>query len=193
MVMIAITAPAKANFGLVWCKAKARRCRTITSCHERAAIDGMIFAQDSKYLRHDLNYEQNGGLNYCVGEQEFENRRNTLQKRLHNQLGGNADWEMVDRSQLEKLMPGVDYGPDVVALAWTPRWPCEPVSALLLALHAANQRLGGIIVTSCQGRDHSADCLRIFPQNRSQTYSASVSLRHCGGPWFAGARVSGRS
>lgn len=135
---------AQANFGLVWLQGKgadmpAYQDLTRNSidlwrgfCDELEACSGI-----------DLSYEQNGGLNFCLGEEAFEARRRQLQ-RLHNQWGGDEpDWEMLDRSTLERLLPKVTLGRDVSGASFGRRDGHANPLRLLAALHAGVIRLGG--------------------------------------------------
>ena len=70
-------------------------------------------AELSEATRIDLQYERNGGLGLCLGDAEFEQRRTSLM-RLHNQIGGTTDWEMLERSALQALLPKARLGAEVV-------------------------------------------------------------------------------
>jgi glycine/D-amino acid oxidase-like deaminating enzyme len=135
---------ANANFGLVWQHGKgdgmpAYHGWTSQSvglwrgfCDELQAISG-----------GDLQYESDGGITFCLGEAEFEERRTAL-LRLHNQLGGNPpDWEMLDRIELEKLFPKARLGPDVVGASFGRQDGHANPLHLLTALHAGIVRAGG--------------------------------------------------
>jgi glycine/D-amino acid oxidase-like deaminating enzyme len=137
---------AHANFGLVWLQGKglglpAYQALTRTSialwrgfCDELEAEDGISLA-----------YEQNGGLAFCLGEEGFEKRRHDLM-RLHNQRGdGEADWEMLDRTSLERLLPNIAFGPDVSGASFGRRDGHLNPLRLLAAMHGALLRRGGSI------------------------------------------------
>ena len=137
---------AQANFGLVWLQGKgpgmpAYQALTRSSvdlwhdfCDELQASEGI-----------DLAYEQNGGLAFCLGEEGFEKRRIEM-LRLHNQRGdGEPDWEMLDRTALQKLLPKVELGPDVSGASYGRRDGHANPLKLLAALHGAVLRRGGAI------------------------------------------------
>lgn len=90
----------------------------------------------------DLQYERNGGLGLCLGETEFEQRRVSLM-RLHNQIGGTTDWEMLDRDALSTLLPKARLGAEVVGAVFGHRDGQVNSLRLLAALHAGIQRQGG--------------------------------------------------
>lgn len=93
----------------------------------------------------DLQYERNGGLGLYLGEAEFEQRR-ILLLRLHNQIGGNTDWEMLDRGALSKLLPKARLGPEVVGAVFGHRDGQVNSLRLLTALQTGLQRRGGQIL-----------------------------------------------
>lgn len=140
---------ARANFGLIWVQGKGGN---MPEYHVWSRLSSERWDDFSKGLSElsaqDLHLEQNGGLVFCVGEAEFEARRTALQK-LHNQLVGDAaEWEMVDRPALERLMPGVALGPDVHGASLGRRDGHVNPLRLLSALQAGIQRLGGTIVSA---------------------------------------------
>jgi glycine/D-amino acid oxidase-like deaminating enzyme len=142
---------ARANFGLVWLQGKGRDMPAYQLL-TRQSIDlwPEFNAELSSVSAADLQYERNGGLAFCFGEDELENRRIALQ-RLHNQLGGaEADWEMLGRAELARLLPAIELGPDVSGASFGRRDGHANPLRLLAALHSGILRLGGAL------RSHSA-------------------------------------
>jgi glycine/D-amino acid oxidase-like deaminating enzyme len=137
---------ARANFGLVWLQGKglgmpAYQALTRSSCSLWPAFSDDLEAE----TEIKLNFEQNGGLSFCLGEEAFEKRSLDL-LRLHNQRGeGEADWEMLDRPALERLLPKVPLGPDVAGASFGRRDGHTNPLRLLAALQAAALRHGGEI------------------------------------------------
>ncbi|MGL4528757.1 MAG: NAD(P)/FAD-dependent oxidoreductase [Beijerinckiaceae bacterium] len=135
---------ARANFGLIWLQGKGSGLPAYQTLTRRSTDLWRDFA---KRLESDsgltLAYEQNGGLNFCLGEDAFEKRRLELQ-RLHNQwIGGEPDWEMIDRSALQRLLPRAKLGPDVAGASFGRRDGHVNPLRLLGGLHAALVRAGG--------------------------------------------------
>lgn len=137
---------ARANFGLVWLQGKgigmpAYQALTRDSIALWRVFCGGLEAETGI----DLRYEQNGGVVFCLGEEAFEKRRLDI-LRLHNERGGGEpDCEMIDRAALQRLMPGVSFGPDVTGASFGARDGHVNPLRLLAALHAAFLRLGGHI------------------------------------------------
>ena len=144
---------ARANFGLVWLQGKGVNLPAY-QMWTRASTE--LWPELNRELAElagaDLEYERNGGLTFCLGESEFENRRLHLQ-RLHNQLGdAEADWEMLDRAALTKLLPAVRLGKDVSGASFGRRDGHANPLKLLAALLAGIQRLGGTLRSRAQVR-----------------------------------------
>jgi glycine/D-amino acid oxidase-like deaminating enzyme len=135
---------ARANFGLVWLQGKGLNMPAYQELSRRSVDMWVDFASDLEGLTAmDLQYEQNGGLAFCLGEDAFEKRRQDLQ-RLHNQLGrAEADWQMLERAELAKLLPNVRLGADVTGASFGRRDGHANPLRLLAALHAGILRLGG--------------------------------------------------
>lgn len=148
---------ARANFGLVWLQGKgldmpAYQALTRSSVGLWRGLADELEAETAS----NLCYEQNGGLAFCLGEAGFEKRRLDLM-RLHNQRGeGEADWEMLERPALERLLPKVKLGREVSGASFGRRDGHANPLLLLAALHGGLVRHGGIL-------RHRARVLRIEP------------------------------
>jgi glycine/D-amino acid oxidase-like deaminating enzyme len=107
----------------------------------RSARAWPAFARDLRSLTGvDVQYRQDGGLVYCVGEVELEaKRRHLAQHRTQTELFGT---ELVERAALERLLPGVRLGAGVTGASYCAHdGHCNPLM-LLRALHAALGRAG---------------------------------------------------
>lgn len=136
---------ARANFGLLWVQGKGVAMPGYQLLTRRG-VDLWPGFQDrlARVAGGGVDYERNGGLVFCLGEAGFEARRLELH-RLHNVLGGEADWEMIDRAALQRLLPKVGLGPEVVGASFGHRDGCVNPLKLLGSLHEAIRRLGGTI------------------------------------------------
>lgn len=138
---------ARTNFGLVWVQSKGDGMPAYMRWTRRSADQWPAFARHLETLTGEaIEYRKSGGLVYCLGEADFEARRQKVA-----QLRAQADifgTEMLERAALERLMPGVRFGPDVTGASHCAHdGHCNPL-LLLKALHAALQR---------QGVDHRPD------------------------------------
>lgn len=135
---------ATANFGLVWQHGKGMDMPAYQQLSREAVDQWRKFSAElTEVAGIDLQYEQNGGLVICVGEDALEERRSTLM-RLHDQLSDLApDWEMVDGAGLADLLPGVRLGPQVSGASFGPRDGHANPLRLLAALRKGIVRRGG--------------------------------------------------
>ena len=137
---------ARANFGLVWLQGKGMGMPAYQDLTRESVTLWPEFRTElSDETGIDLQYEQNGGLNFCLGDEDFQNRRLQLQ-RLHNQWGGaEPDWEMLDRAELARLLPKLRLGPDVSGASFGRHDGHANPLRLLAALHAGFVKRGGAL------------------------------------------------
>ncbi|RDJ21724.1 FAD-dependent oxidoreductase [Bosea caraganae] len=149
---------ARANFGLVWLQGKGMNMPAYQQLtRSSVALWPDFVAELTETTGIGLTYEQNGGLAFCLGEDEFEKRKLQLQ-RLHNQLAGeDADWEMLDRAALSKLLPKVQWGPEVAGASFGRLDGHVNPLKLLGALHAGLVRRGGAIRSGATVREIRRD------------------------------------
>ena len=137
----------RVNFGLVWVQSKGLAFPEYQSWSKRSAGAWHAFAAGlAETCGIDVHHRQPGGVHVCIGELEFEQRKARL-LRFHNQMPPGAyTARMIDRKELQSLMPGLALGPDVVGATFSPDdGDCEPLR-LLRALHAATIARGGRIL-----------------------------------------------
>lgn len=95
----------------------------------------------------DLEYECNGTVNTCFGEEGFEKRRDLLIRLDRERNVDVPDVVMVDRAGLEDLFPGVRFGPDVTGGSYCARDGHVNPMRLLRALQEGIKRRGGTLVS----------------------------------------------
>jgi len=136
---------ARANFGLVWLQGKGTSMPEYQMLtRQSVGLWPGFHDQLTRLVGGRIDYERNGGLAFCLGEAAFDERRQTL-RRLHNVLGGDPDWEMVDRTALQKLLPKIELGPEVVGASFGHHDGHVNPLKLLASLHEGIRRLGGAI------------------------------------------------
>ena len=151
---------ASGNFGLIWQQGKGIGM----PAYQRLTRDSVSMwptfsAELVDSTDIDLQYERNGGLTICLGDEEFENQRAELLE-LDLQLDGiEPDWEMIDRSALAKLFCKAQLGPDVAGASFGRRDGHTNPLRLLAALragfmHGTVQLRGGSAVHSVQSDGH---------------------------------------
>jgi glycine/D-amino acid oxidase-like deaminating enzyme len=135
---------ARANFGLIWVQSKGHAMPAYARWTRQSADLWPEFAAGlTDVSGQNLRLSQVGGLSFCLGEAAFEAKRQAI-TRLHNQREPwSADVQMVERRELEAMLPGVRLGADVAGACFCPQdGECDPL-ALLAALHAAVRSAGG--------------------------------------------------
>ncbi|MET3645447.1 NAD(P)/FAD-dependent oxidoreductase [Phyllobacterium ifriqiyense] len=139
----------RANFGLVWVQGKGANMPEYQFWSRRSSERWSDFSRVLfDVAGQDPHFEQRGGLVFCLSDEEFDARHMSLQK-LHEKLGDDtADWEMIERSGVEKLMPGVKLGSEVCGASLGHRDGHANPLRLLSALQTGIQKLGGIIMSA---------------------------------------------
>lgn len=138
---------AKANFGLVWVQGKGLGSPDYQRLSRNAARLWPGFAgQLAEETGIRLDYEGRGGLVFCLGDAEWEERRALLEK-WHAQLPEEPVCaRMLDRRQLQSLLPGVRLGSDVIGASLGDSDGHVNPLKLLVALHKAMIARGARLV-----------------------------------------------
>ncbi|MFQ6241832.1 NAD(P)/FAD-dependent oxidoreductase [Sinorhizobium meliloti] len=135
---------ARANFGLVWVQGKGSDAPAYSALTRQSSDLWPVFRNELSTVAADrVDYERPGGLVYCLSETEYANRA-AINERTHNQ-GAQADTEMIERGALERMLPAVGLGPDVVGASYCKLDGHVNPLQLLAALHRAIMLLGGKI------------------------------------------------
>ncbi|EUB99930.1 FAD dependent oxidoreductase [Rhizobium sp. CF080] len=136
---------ARANFGLIWVQGKGSDAPAYSALTRQSSDLWPGFLNElSNISTSRVDYARPGGLVYCLSEMEYANRH-AVNERTHNQ-GAQADTEMVSRVQLERMLPAVTLGPDVVGASYCRLDGHVNPLQLLAALHRAIAALGGKIL-----------------------------------------------
>ncbi len=134
---------ARGNFGLVWAQSKGDKLPAYGIWSLRSAADWRNFAEElAPFCDGDVGYRHTGGLVFCLGEEEFEDRR-ALVLRQHNQDDPDTAI-MVDRRELETLVPEAPLGPRVLGAAFAPGDGHTNPLRLLRSLAAGFRAHGGV-------------------------------------------------
>jgi glycine/D-amino acid oxidase-like deaminating enzyme len=137
---------ARANFGLIWVQSKGHDMPAYGRWTRRSAdLWGEFAGGLSDATGLDLRLSQKGGLSFCLGGEALDEKRQAM-GRLHNQPGAcSAEIAVLDRPELEAMLPGVRLGPRVSGASFCPQdGECDPL-ALLRALHVAVERDGVVM------------------------------------------------
>jgi glycine/D-amino acid oxidase-like deaminating enzyme len=135
---------ARANAGLIYSQGKGEGLPAYAAWTGRsiALWPEFAHAMDAASGR-SIGFRQRGVIAYCLGEEELEARR-ALLRRMHNQSGGpGAPVHVVDRRELETMLPEARLGPRVLGGTYSPKDCDVNPLPLLRALHAGFLRAGG--------------------------------------------------
>ena len=136
---------ARGNFGLVWSQGKGKDMPAYAVWTRRSLELWPAFAEAmGSAAGQAIGYRRVGGLAFCVGEQEFAERRDEL-ARLHNLDGGRGPaLRLLDRRELEELLPDTPLGPSVTGASLAPDDGHVNPLLLLRGLHAGFRNSGGV-------------------------------------------------
>jgi glycine/D-amino acid oxidase-like deaminating enzyme len=149
---------AKANFGLVWMQGKGYGNLHYQRLSLQAGHAWPDFAREiERESGIDLQYENRGGLYYCLGREQFEERARKMRQWEANTPEFESCIEMLDAGEAERRFPSLKLGPDVSGVSFDPRDGHVNPLRLLTALQTAFVRRGGAL----RGR-HAVD--RIEPR-----------------------------
>jgi len=158
---------ARANFGLVWVHSKGPGFPAYQEWSQRSADLWRDFAAeltaDSGVSPH---HERRGGFHFTLGDEEFEARAQLL-RRMHNQQPpGRYAARMVERSELERMLPNIRFGPRVSGASFS---ESDGQASPLHLLHG--------LMGACQARG-----VRLYGEHR-----ASAITREPGGAFIVAA------
>lgn len=136
---------AKANGGLIWSQGKGVGMPAYAAWTRECVDLWPAFAEEiGAAAGEDIGFRQSGGIAFCLGEEEYEQKRSFVAA-ANGQPGGAATpISLVDRTELQALLPRAPLGPRVTGAAYTPRDADVNPLLLLRAMHAGFRALGGL-------------------------------------------------
>ena len=137
---------ARGNFGLVWVQSKGIGFPAYADWTMRSSELWRAFADElAEWSGEDVHLEQPGGLQLCLSEEEFDERRRSLEKLAAHQ-NGRFVFEMLGHNAVAELVPGL--GPEVVGASYTRYDGHANPLQLMRAMQAAFVRLGGTMIVN---------------------------------------------
>lgn len=135
---------ARGNFGLVWYQGKGQGMRryqewTLEATRMWPEFAEKLYAQTGI----DVAYRKPGGLSFCLGEAEFESRRNLLEKIRQEATPDIYDCKMLDRKAVQELLPKMKLGSAVAGASYSVHDGHVNPLSLLRAFHEGIKRYGG--------------------------------------------------
>lgn len=108
---------ARANFGLVWVQGKGKGAPAYQRLTRQSSDLWPGFLEE---LRHHaggmrVDFERRGGLAFCLGDKEFEQRKSLIALLEHERLAddlttGTGETQMIGRADLQGLLPDLPLG-----------------------------------------------------------------------------------
>jgi glycine/D-amino acid oxidase-like deaminating enzyme len=168
---------AKANFGLVWVQGKGHGAAPYQRLSRLAAAAWPGFAAElHAETGIAVDYEQRGGLHFCMGEAEW----NAREARMREWNGQAADTpactRMLDRAEVEALLPNARLGPDVTGASLGELDGHVNPLKLLAALHKGMLRRGATLLSN-------------HPAARIDTLQGGGYAVHAGGSRYDAAQI----
>ena len=146
---------ARGNFGLVWVQSKGLGVQRYQEWSRESAELFTDFADDlNDRTGIDVAYRGGGGVELLLGEEEVEERKRYIAQ-MQEQAGDvRYEGEIIGRADLQKMLPDIRLGRDLIAASYSPHDGDVNPLLLLRALHAAIPRVGGSYLT-----DHRVDSI----------------------------------
>ena len=161
----------RGNFGLVWVQGKGSGAPAYADWTMESASAWPDFAAElTETTGINLSLSQNGGIDLCLSEEEFEERDRKLATLALHQ-NGRFRYQMMDRSELAAHLPAV--GPDVVGGSYSEHDGHVSPLYTLRALQAAFIAEGGEIRNNAQVE-------RIKPEPGAFTLHTHSGVLSCG-------------
>jgi hydrogen cyanide synthase HcnC len=130
----------RANLGLVWVQGKGDGMPPYAHFTRMSASLWPDFAARLKSdTGIDVGFAQPGGAQFCLSEQELEDRRALIART--DAESGSIGLRMLDRAEVQAIMP-LKIGPKVLGASFCPADGHVNPLRLLRALHAGLQQLG---------------------------------------------------
>jgi len=135
---------ARANAGLVFSQCKGVGMPAYAAWTRECIDLWPDFAEEmSSAAGRDIGFRQTGGMTFCVGAEEMEARRRAIGQAEQQPGGASTPIMMVDRKELQDLMPRAPFAPEVCGGSYTPRDAQLNPLFLLRGLHAGFRARGG--------------------------------------------------
>lgn len=136
----------RGNFGLVWVQGKGYGLHEYAKWTRRSAQLWPDFCAELEQITGvKLDLSQRGGVDFCLNDQEAEERIRKLSA-IRDGLGGDYPFEYLEHKQLKQLIP--EIGPQVHGASWTKMDGHVNPLHLLRALYAAFINGGGQIISN---------------------------------------------
>jgi len=136
----------RGNFGLIWVQGKGHGMHRYAKwTRQSASLWPELVHELEETTGINLEYSQKGGVDFCLSEQEAEERVEQLDD-IRTGLDGDYPFEYLDHAQLKKLIP--EIGPTVTGASWTEMDGHVNPLYLLRALYTGFIANGGKVINN---------------------------------------------
>ena len=134
----------RGNFGLIWVQGKGDTNPPYAHWTALAANQWPEFASELEAVTDvKINYQRCGGLDFCLGEDEWQDRSKEMAAVAENTDGG-FEYQMLDYQALKQRVPEISE--EVLGASYSSQdGHCNPLY-LLRALHQKYQLAGGAYI-----------------------------------------------
>lgn len=137
----------RANMGLIWCQSKALGCPPFVRWgFASSRAYGQLAAELQEISGIDTGYAATGGIIPCLGEEELAQRALFIDRLRAETEDGVYPASMLTRAELEKMLPKVPFGPEVVGGTWSEMDGYVDPLHLMFAFRKAFARSGGTLI-----------------------------------------------
>jgi len=156
---------ARGNFGLVWFQGKGLGMQRYVQWCLEATQKWPAFARMlEEKTGVSLSYAKPGGLVLCRGAEHFEQRRRDIENLRRQSPTGEYACEMINRPDVERLVPELKLGPNIVGASYSKHDGHVNPLFLIRALRNAFIQDGGVYrpgAAACDIRyESSTFCVR---------------------------------
>ena len=172
---------ARGNFGLVWVQSKGMGMHRYHAWSRESARLYRDFAAELKEGSGvAVAHRNDGGMHILLGEAEREQRRREMDI-MRQQAGVDGfECEIIEREEVEKMLPGVRLGDEVVGASFSKHDGDVNPLKLLRALHTSFRRMGGKLRTDCRVENIRHDGAAFIAETRNGSFTAPKIVLACG-------------
>ena len=172
---------ARGNFGLVWVQSKGMGMHRYHAwSRESARLYGDFAAELKEGSGVAVAHRNDGGMHILLGESEREQRRREMDI-MRQQAGVDGfECKIIEREEVEKMLPGVRLGDEVVGASFSKHDGDVNPLKLLRALHTSFLRMGGKLRTDCRVENIRHDGAAFIAETRNGSFTAPKIVLACG-------------
>ena len=172
---------ARGNFGLVWVQSKGMGMHRYHAwSRESARLYGDFAAELKEGSGVAVAHRNDGGMHIFLCEAEREQRRREMDI-MRQQAGVDGfECEIIEREEVEKMLPGVRLGDEVVGASFSKHDGDVNPLKLLRALHTSFLRMGGKLRTDCRVENIRHDGAAFIAETRNGSFTAPKIVLACG-------------